>query len=101
MDGRAEEVAIAVASAARRDLGYASDAIARALRQRRDLSSRERRDVADRVYGLLRMHRRVDAICGWLLRPRGRTPEDLPPAELDRLRYLVYRVDAEGASAQA
>src|SRR5262249_28528702 len=96
--GRAREVTLAIAAEVRRDWRYATDALARAFRRERRLSSAERRDVAERVYGLIRMHRRVDAVCAWLLRPRGRRLGDLPDRDRDLLRYLVYRVTVEGAA---
>jgi 16S rRNA (cytosine967-C5)-methyltransferase len=88
---------LAIYAEASRDWRYASDVIARAFRQAGRLGSRQRREVAERVYGMIRMHRRTDAICSWLLRPRGLGLDDLTPADRDRLRYLVYRIDAEQA----
>ncbi|HJZ85425.1 MAG TPA: RsmB/NOP family class I SAM-dependent RNA methyltransferase [Polyangia bacterium] len=98
---RVQEATLAIAAEARRDWRYASDVIARGFRRARHLASAERREVAERVYGLIRMHRRVDAVCAWLLRPRGLGPADLPARDLDLLRYLVYRVTLEGAPVEA
>lgn len=83
---------------ARREWRYASDVIARGFREHRELGARDRREVAERVYGMIRMHRRTDTLCAWLLRPRKRTLEDLTPREQDLFRYLVYRGDQEGAT---
>jgi 16S rRNA (cytosine967-C5)-methyltransferase len=94
---RVRELVIAIFGDARREWRYASDVIARAFREARSLGARDRREVSERVYGMIRMHRRTDAICAWLLRPRKRTLEDFTPHEQDLLRYLVYRVDQEGA----
>src|SRR5262249_15539282 len=81
----------------RREWRYATDVIARAFREHREIGARDRREVAERVYGMIRMHRRTDAICTWLLRPRKRTLEDLTPREQELLRYLVDRAAREGA----
>src|SRR5437762_1497079 len=94
---RVRELCLATFADARQGWRYASDVIARAFREHRQLSARERREVAERLYGMIRMHRRTDAICTWLLRPRKRTLEDLPAPEQDLMRYLVYRADQEGA----
>src|SRR5262245_56843030 len=95
---RVRELVLTVFADARREWRYASDVIARAFREHREVGSRDRREVAERVYGMIRMHRRTDAICAWLLRPRKRTLTDLAPREQDLLRYLVYRADQEGAA---
>jgi 16S rRNA (cytosine967-C5)-methyltransferase len=94
---RVRELVLTIFADARREWRYATDVIARAFREHREVGARDRREVAERVYGLIRMHRRTDAICAWLLRPRKRTLEDLAPREQDLLRYLVYRADQEGA----
>ena len=94
---RVRELSLSIFAEARREWRYASDVIARAFREHRELGARDRREVAERVYGMIRMHRRTDAICAWLLRPRKRTLDDLTPREQDLLRYLVYRADQEGA----
>jgi 16S rRNA (cytosine967-C5)-methyltransferase len=94
---RVRELSLTIFADARREWRYATDVIARAFREHRELGARDRREVAERVYGMIRMHRRTDAICAWLLRPRKRTLEDLSPREQDLLRYLVYRADQEGA----
>jgi 16S rRNA (cytosine967-C5)-methyltransferase len=94
---RVRELSLTIFGDARREWRYATDVIARAFREHRELGARDRREVAERIYGMIRMHRRTDAICAWLLRPRKRTLEDLAPHEQDLLRYLVYRADQEGA----
>jgi 16S rRNA (cytosine967-C5)-methyltransferase len=91
---------LAIAAEARRDWRYTTDVIARAFRQARSLTSAERREVSERVYGLVRMHRRIDAVAEWLLRPLGRRPDDLGDGERDLLRYVIYRVTIEGAAPE-
>jgi 16S rRNA (cytosine967-C5)-methyltransferase len=91
------ELSLSIFAEARREWRYATEVIARAFREHREVGARDRREVAERVYGMIRMHRRTDAICAWLLRPRKRALEDLAPHEQDLLRYLVYRADQEGA----
>jgi 16S rRNA (cytosine967-C5)-methyltransferase len=95
---RVAEATIAIYAEARRDWRYTSDVIAREFRRRRELQSAARREVAERVYGLVRMQRRLDAVLAWLLRPSGRTVTDLGTAAADRLRYLLYRTTIEGVA---
>jgi 16S rRNA (cytosine967-C5)-methyltransferase len=69
----------------RMDWGYASDRVAEAFRRRRGLSSQERRRVAETLYGMIRMARRVD----FALEGAGSLPAG---EERERARYLAYRV---------
>src|SRR5262245_6667338 len=69
----------------RMDWGYASELVAEVFRKRRNLGSCERRQVAETLYGMIRMARRVD----FALEGAGR----LPAGEgRERARYLAYRV---------
>ncbi len=42
------------------DWGFASDRLAEAFRKRRELGARERREVAETLYGMIRQARRID-----------------------------------------
>lgn len=59
--GAARELTLQLAAEIRAEWGYATDTISRAFRTHRGLPSRDRRLVAETVYGLLRMDRRLDA----------------------------------------
>ncbi len=59
--GPSRELALQIAAEIRAEWGYATDTISRAFRTHRGLPSRDRRLVAETVYGLLRMDRRLDA----------------------------------------
>ena len=55
-------IALEIAAEARAEWGFATDIIARAFRAHRELASGARRLIAETVYGLIRMDRRLDAI---------------------------------------
>jgi 16S rRNA (cytosine967-C5)-methyltransferase len=88
LEGVARALTLEIAAEARAEWGFASEIIARAFRAHRELSSGGRRRVAEAVYGLIRMNRRIDAIVDELL-GRG---ADLSPAARDELRLLVYEI---------
>jgi 16S rRNA (cytosine967-C5)-methyltransferase len=96
-------IALEIAAEARAEWGYATDIIARAFRAHRELASGARRLIAETVYGLIRMNRRLDAIADELTRGR-----DVPLAPLarDELKLLIYEartgvpVDALAADAK-
>src|SRR5688500_13844773 len=94
------ETTVATFAETRPGWRYATDVISQAFSRQKQLSNAERREVSERVYGMIRMYRRIDAVIAWLLRPRGKKPEELREAELDRLRYVVYRVTIEGAPVE-
>jgi 16S rRNA (cytosine967-C5)-methyltransferase len=75
--------------ATRMDWGFVTDRLASAFRTRRGLGGRERRFVAETLYGLVRHARRIDEA----LRLGGLRPRSAPP---DRERLLVYLVLEEG-----
>jgi 16S rRNA (cytosine967-C5)-methyltransferase len=75
--------------ATRMDWGFVTDRLARAFRARRDLGGRERRFVAETVFGMVRHARRIDEA----VRLGGLRPRSAPP---DRERLLVYLVLEEG-----
>jgi 16S rRNA (cytosine967-C5)-methyltransferase len=85
LQGAARALALEIAAEARAEWGFASDIIARAFRAHRELASSDRRLVAETVYGLIRMDRRLDAIADQLA---GGTP--LAPLARDELKLLVY-----------
>ncbi|MFH0900759.1 MAG: RsmB/NOP family class I SAM-dependent RNA methyltransferase [Pseudomonadota bacterium] len=80
------------------DWGFATDQIAQTFRREKWLSSEERRQVAEHLYGMIRQARRVDYA---LERAGARIP---PCSEREQARYLAYLVlegtiDARKASA--
>jgi 16S rRNA (cytosine967-C5)-methyltransferase len=77
-----------VAAEARAEWGYASDIIARAFREHRELSSGGRRRVAEAVYGLIRFDRRLDAIVAAL----PGLPDDISPVVRDELKLLAFEL---------
>jgi 16S rRNA (cytosine967-C5)-methyltransferase len=89
----ARAIALEIAAEARAEWGFATDIIARAFRSHRELASGARRLIAETVYGLIRMDRRLDAIVEELTRRGGR---DVPLAPLarDELKLLVYEARA-------
>jgi len=89
----ARAIALEIAAETRAEWGFATDVIARAFRAHRELASGARRLIAETVYGLIRMDRRLDAIVDELTRRGGR---DVPLAPLarDELKLLVYEARA-------
>jgi 16S rRNA (cytosine967-C5)-methyltransferase len=85
LDPALRELTLEIAAEARAEWGYASDIIARAFRARRELSSGGRRRVAEAVYGLIRMDRRLDAIVDSL----PGLADELPPVLRDELKLLM------------
>src|SRR6476469_346343 len=86
-------IALEIAAEARAEWGFATDIIARTFRAHRELASGARRLIAETVYGLIRMDRRLDAILDELTGGAGR---DVPLAPLarDELKLLVYEARA-------
>jgi 16S rRNA (cytosine967-C5)-methyltransferase len=85
LDPALRQLTLEIAAEARAEWGFASDIIARAFRARRDLSSGGRRRVAEAVYGLIRMDRRLDAIVDSL----PGIGDELSPVLRDELKLLV------------
>jgi 16S rRNA (cytosine967-C5)-methyltransferase len=85
LDPALRELTLEIAAEARAEWGFASDIIARAFRARRDLSSGGRRRVAEAVYGLIRMDRRLDAIVDSL----PGLGAELSPVLRDELKLLM------------
>jgi len=100
LDPALRALTLELAAEARAEWGYASDIIARAFRDHRQLSSGGRRRVAEAVYGLIRFDRRLNAIVAAL----PGVPDDLSPVTRDELKLLVYEiregVPVEGADAE-
>src|SRR5689334_24285280 len=85
----ARAIALEIAAEARAEWGFATDIIARTFRAHRELASGARRLIAETVYGLIRMDRRLDAIVDELVgRAGGGVP--LAPLARDELKLLVY-----------
>jgi 16S rRNA (cytosine967-C5)-methyltransferase len=85
LDPALRALTLEIAAEARAEWGFASDIIARAFRARRDLSSGGRRRVAEAVYGLIRMDRRLDAIVDSL----PGLGAELSPVLRDELKLLM------------
>jgi 16S rRNA (cytosine967-C5)-methyltransferase len=77
---------------ARAEWGYASDLIASAFRKQRQLGSGDRRLVAETVYGLIRWHRRLEAIAEEVLARRRERREPLSPVARGELALLIYEL---------
>src|SRR5262245_54029589 len=91
----AEKLVLELWTRTRIDWGYASDRVAEAFRRERSLGSRERRRVAETLYGMIRMARRIDFAREGAGAARLRAGE-----ARERARYLAYRV-LEGELAPA
>jgi len=105
LSSRARSLALELAAEARAEWGFATDILARAFREHRQLSSGDRRGVAEAVYGLLRWERRLEAIVDELVgSARGQLR---PVSEIARqeLKLLVYElrggVPAEALAGEA
>ena len=96
LDPALRELTLEIAAEARAEWGFASDIIARAFRARRDLSSGGRRRVAEAVYGLIRMDRRLDAIVDSL----PGLDAELSPVLRDELKLLMLDLH-EGMPVEA
>lgn len=85
LDPALRALTLEIAAEARAEWGFASDIIARAFRARRELSSGGRRRVAEAVYGLIRMDRRLDAIVDSL----PGLGDELSPVLRDELKLVM------------
>jgi 16S rRNA (cytosine967-C5)-methyltransferase len=91
----ARAIALEIAAEARAEWGFATDIIARTFRAHRELASGARRLIAETVYGLIRLDRRLDAIVDELTRKAGRdTALTLAPLARDELKLLIYEARA-------
>lgn len=90
---RVRDLVLSLWTRTRIDWGFASERIAEVFRRERSLGSRERREVAETVYGMIRMARRVDYALE-PVRPGASTRE--------LARYLTYRlIEGEMTPAEA
>src|SRR3954470_65243 len=83
-------IALEIAAEARAEWGFATDIIARTFRAHRELASGARRLIAETVYGLIRMDRRLNAIVDELTPRAGGRDAPLAPLVRDELKLLVY-----------
>lgn len=97
----ARRLVLEVYAEIRAEWAYATDVMARALRAHRELPSGDRRAVAEAVYGLLRMHRRLGAIVDEAIGCAGLRPNDLPAYLRDELALLVHEIRADGLPVEA
>jgi len=96
-EGPVRRAIVTMASRARADWSYATSVLAAGFRELR-LGQRERRLVAESVYGQIRLHRRLCHALTCSLKPTGRTLEDLPQGERDLALHLAYLVLGLGCS---
>lgn len=87
---RARALTLEIAAEARAEWGFASDIMARAFRERRDLASSDRRMVAETVYGLLRWERLLEAIVSEMLSSARGRKEIVSAMARQELKLLVY-----------
>ncbi|MBN2577155.1 MAG: RsmB/NOP family class I SAM-dependent RNA methyltransferase [Deltaproteobacteria bacterium] len=89
---RARQLVLQLAAEARAEWGFATDILARAFREERQLPSGDRRMVAETLYGLLRWERRLGAIVDELL--AGRRSHSRPVSEIAKqeLKLLVHEL---------
>src|SRR6185295_16431819 len=87
-------IALEIAAEARAEWGFATEIIARTFRAHRELASGARRLIAETVYGLIRMDRRLNAVVDELLRRAGGGEVPLAPLARDELKLLVYEARA-------
>ncbi|MDX2019151.1 MAG: class I SAM-dependent methyltransferase [Deltaproteobacteria bacterium] len=97
--GNARDLALQVTAEIRAEWSYATDIMSRAFRVHRGLASRDRRLVAETVYGLLRMDRRLDAQVDELP-PFNRGPKrTLTPMMRDQAKLLFWELGQQIISA--
>ena len=89
---RARALSLQLAAEARAEWGFATEIVARAFREDRQLSSGDRRQVAETVYGLVRWERRLEAILDEVLaRSRGRR-DALSAVGRQELKLIIYEL---------
>jgi 16S rRNA (cytosine967-C5)-methyltransferase len=94
MSFRARALTLEIASEARSEWGFATDILARTFRENRQLSSGDRRIVAETVYGLLRWERRLETIVGELIASSRGRREVVSQLARQELKLLVYELRA-------
>jgi 16S rRNA (cytosine967-C5)-methyltransferase len=90
MDRRTRDLILDLWTRTRIDWGFATDRLAEAFRRERRLGARDRRLVAETLYGMIRQARRID----FALEAGGRRPPPGPAREL--ARWLAWRVLEDG-----
>src|SRR5262245_62622751 len=90
LQGGPRAIALEIAAEARAEWGFATDIIARTFRAHRELASGARRLIAETVYGLIRMDRRLDAIVDELTAGKGGGEAPLAPRARDEIKLLIY-----------
>jgi 16S rRNA (cytosine967-C5)-methyltransferase len=91
---RVRSLVLEIAAEARAEWGFATDILARAFRQERQLGSSERRQVAETVYGLLRWERLLEAIVDELLAAPGGRLRPVSDTARQALKLVVYELRA-------
>jgi 16S rRNA (cytosine967-C5)-methyltransferase len=89
---RVRDLVLELWTRTRIDWGFASERIAEAFRRERSLGSRERRDVAETLYGMIRQARRIDFAL---------EPLRLSGERRELGRWIAYRVLEEGLAPEA
>jgi hypothetical protein len=97
---RARSLTLEIAAEARAEWGFATEIVARAFRERRDLASGDRRLVAETVYGLVRWERRLEAIVDEMLASLRGRPQPVSVMGRQELKLLVYEL-RDGIPADA
>jgi 16S rRNA (cytosine967-C5)-methyltransferase len=97
---RAHALTLEIVAEARAEWGFATDILARAFRERRDLASSDRRMVAEAVYGLLRWERLLEAIVEEMLSSSRGRREPISAMARQELKLLVYEL-RNGIPAEA
>jgi 16S rRNA (cytosine967-C5)-methyltransferase len=100
LSARAHALSLEISAEARAEWGFATDILARAFRERRDLASNDRRMVAETVYGLLRWERRLEAIVEEMLSSSRGRREIISAMARQELKLLVYEL-RNGIPAEA
>jgi len=100
LSAHARRLTLELAAEARSEWGFATDILARAFREQRQLSSGDRRMVAETVYGLLRWERRLEAIVGELLGSRRGRLRPVSDVARQDLKLLVHELRG-GVPAEA
>ncbi len=100
LGGTARALALQLSSEARAEWGYTSEIIAAAFRANRQLSSGDRRRIAETVYGLVRWDRRLGAIVDELMSRRRDRRETLSGIATNELKLLMLEI-REGVPYEA
>jgi 16S rRNA (cytosine967-C5)-methyltransferase len=97
---RARSLALELAAEARAEWGFATDILARAFREQRQLGSGDRRMVAETIYGLLRWERRLEAIVSELLGASASRLRPVTDVARQELKLIVFELRS-GIPAEA